>query len=115
TATFTLFQSVETTNGLAEYIVDFTVYTGTDNYIGFRIPTPSALYANISLDNIAWEPLPSCPEVSEVNVSTVTSDTAIIDWTSTPTETSWEIAYGITTVTDPNTATIVAASESPFE
>lgn len=115
TATFNLIQAVTTANGLAEYIVDFSTYTGTDNYLGFRIPTPSPLYANLSLDNIVWEPIPNCPEVTDVNAPTVTSDTAIIDWTSTPTETSWEIAYGATTVTDPNTATLVDASESPFQ
>lgn len=114
-ATFNLIESVETINGLAEYIVDFSTYTGTDNYIGFRIPTPSPLYTGISLDNIVWEPIPDCPEISNVNVPTVTSETAIIDWTSTPTETSWEIVYGETTVNDPNVLTPIGVSEAPFE
>lgn len=114
-ATFTLLETVTTINGLAEYIVDFSNYTGTDHYIGFRISTPASLYTNISLDNIVWEPIPQCPEVTQVSVPTVGFDTAIIDWTSTPAETSWEIVYGATTVTDPNTLAPIDASVSPFE
>lgn len=112
-ATFNLIETVTTINGLAEYIVDFSDYEGTDHYIGFRIPTISPLYETISLDNIIWEPIPECPEVTAVNVPLVTNDTAIIDWTSS--ESSWEIAYGATTVNDPSTLTPIEASESPFE
>lgn len=114
-ATFTFLESVAIGNGLAEYTVDFSAYTGTDRYIGFRIPDNSGLYASLSLDNIVWEPIPDCPEVTDVNVASVTAATAMVAWNGAGTETSWEVAYGPVSVTDPETLTPVPASESPFE
>lgn len=103
--------TVTTINGLAEYIVNFSDYpTTTDQYIGFRMVTPAGLYEGITLDNIVWEPIPLCPEVTAINVPEVTSTTATVNWTSTPTETSWEVAVGGLSVTDPNTLTPLPAT-----
>lgn len=112
-ATFTPFQTVTTINGLAQYVVNFDNYTGTDTYIGIRLATStdnSLSYSGMTLDNIVWEPIPLCPEVSVVNVPEVTTTSATVNWTSTPAETSWQVAVGATTETDPNTLTALPAT-----
>lgn len=116
TATFTLFKTVNIVQGLYEYIVDFSTYTGTDKYIGFRYPPALGAYLGVTLDNIVWEPIPACLEVSNVKALATTTTTAIIDWTDTATvaESSWEVAYGPITATNPDTLTHKTALSHPF-
>lgn len=114
-AVFTSFQTVYTAAGLVEYIIDFSTYTGTDQYVGIRIPNNAPQYTNIYLDNLVWQAVPDCPEISNITVPTVSDTTAEINWTATAVESSWQIAYGAVTVTDPNTLTPVAAATEPFE
>jgi hypothetical protein len=68
---FTLFKTVEFNDVGAkeEYKVDFSTYNGPDQYIAIRVPNIiGAGFWGISLDNIIWQPVPLCPEVSEVKV-----------------------------------------------
>jgi hypothetical protein len=111
---FTNFETITTINGLAEYIVDFSTYTGTDQYIGIRMHSNEATYTFITLDNLVWEAIPDCPEITNITVPTVTTESAEINWNSTPIETSWEIVYGATSVTDPNTLTTIPSSNVTY-
>lgn len=99
-AVFNSLNTVTTTAASTQYTVNFT-YTGTDNYIGIRLstPTPSSI---VYLDNIVWELAPLCPDVTSVAVPTVTPDGATITWIGGD-ETTWNIAIGESTVTDPST------------
>ncbi|WP_432671859.1 T9SS type A sorting domain-containing protein [Flavobacterium sp. SM2513] len=114
-AVFTLFETVTTVNGLAEYIVDFSSYTGTDQYIGIRLRDNEPSYTFVTLDNMVWEAIPDCPEITNINVPSVTTESAEINWNSTPIETSWEIVYSATSVTDPNTLTPIPTSNIPYD
>ena len=115
TGVFTLFEIVTTVNGLAEYIIDFSSYTGTDQYIGIKIRSNASVYTAITLDNLVWEAIPDCPEITNITVPTVTTETAVINWTSTPIETSWEIAYGSVSETDPSSLTPIPTASIPYQ
>jgi len=103
---FSNFTSVETvplTATYTEYVVDFTSYSGTDNYLGIR--HASGEYVSIFLDDLLWEVNPACPDVSEIQVSDTTTESAFITWSNNGPETQWDIVYGAVSVTDPNTLT----------
>ena len=48
---------------------------------------------NIFIDNFQVRNVPSCPEPSDMMVSSVTSDSAILDWVAGDIETAWIIEY----------------------
>jgi len=98
------YENMVITNSSTEYTVNFSGYTGTDNYIGIRMKTAS-LYATTLLDNIRWELTPICPDVSNIIVPEVNATGAQITWQSGGTETSWDVAVGPSTATDPNVLT----------
>lgn len=57
-ATFTVFQTYNLTDNFQTFTVDFSTYTGTDTFLGFRIVTgnneTSSQY--IGIDNVVWAP-----------------------------------------------------------
>lgn len=63
----------------------------------------------VQIDDVVWETAPNCADVSSLSVSNITNNSVKVSWTGT-TETNWQVAYGATTVTDPNTATVVAVA-----
>lgn len=70
----------------------------------------------VSIDDVVWEPLPSCEAVSNLTVDMVTNTTATVSWTAV-TSTAWEIAYtdsDITPITD-LTPTQVEEAQFAFE
>lgn len=104
-ATFTLFnEALQIGSGSNEYVVDFTEYSGTDTFIGFRITSGSSVF----LDNIRWEVAPLCPDVNSISVTESTTNSITLNWNTGGEETEWDIVYGLATVTDPNTLTPVA-------
>lgn len=116
TATFTPITdgTIEISTQYEEYTIDFSSYTGTDTYIGFRLNAPSN-YNPVSLDNIRWEPTPPCADVSSVVVEDTQPETATIDWEGTP-GLAYEIVYDLTTgTTNPSTLTPVNATDSTKE
>ena len=48
---------------------------------------------NIFIDNFQVRNVPSCPEPSDMMVSSVTSDSAVLDWLAGDIETAWIIEY----------------------
>jgi|GEM_PF-816990 len=64
----------------------------------------------VVIDDIVWETAPACGDVTAVQASAITNQSAKISWTGNS-ETQWQVAYGVTTVTDPNTLTPVAVSD----
>lgn len=98
-ATFIPQETFQLVGSYTEYTVDFTGYTGTDTYIGFRlVEAPSTGWA--SLDDIRWEESPACADVTGVAIPEYTADTATVTWESGE-NTKWEVAYGPSTTTDP--------------
>lgn len=102
-ATYTSFNTITLGVGYNEYIIDFTTYSGSDTYIAFR--NLAGNYNSIFIDNVRWEVLPTCSDVSAISVQDVENQSASVYWTPTGTESSWQVVYGPTTVSDPFTLT----------
>ena len=115
-ATFTVLQPVDITTTFAEYIVDFSGYSGTDQYIGIRRLSTST-FTTVYIDNIAWEAIPSCLPPTDLQVSNVTTTSASLMW-SPPAGTAvgYEIFYSNSTTppVDSTVATVtgVAATQA---
>jgi len=99
-APFTLFQNVVLSDQTAQYVVEFNSYSGTDTYIGFRL-NPTDDYDSVFIDNILWEIIPTCPDVTLINVPSTVPDGATINWTIGGGEDSWDVAIGAAAASDP--------------
>lgn len=96
-----------------EYIVyPTTVPAGVKN-LAFKNTGFTGASSTFYIDNVSWEIIPACSNPSGPSSSAVTSNSAVIAWTSNPTDISWEIEYGVTGFTL-GTGTIVPASTNPF-
>lgn len=93
------------------YEVPNTVPAGV-NYLAIRNQS-AAGSVSVFFDNVAWEPIPSCPNPTALSTSGVTSTQATLAWSASVNNTSWEIEYGITGFTQ-GSGTIVSASTNPF-
>ncbi len=89
--------SEEISNTFQEYNVPFNQYTGNGQYIGFRrINGTQATY--ISIDDVAWEPIPSCVELQSGAISAIASPTSItISWNDTNTIPALGYEYYVST------------------
>lgn len=111
-ATFTpLAPTIEVTGTATEHTISFSAYTGTDNYIGFRLNSDSG--ATISLDDIRWEIEPACADVTHITVPSYTAESVTLNWIPGDTETQWEVATASSSVNDPNTLTPSGPYSSP--
>ncbi|MDR6969642.1 hypothetical protein J2X31_003675 [Flavobacterium arsenatis] len=106
---FTFFEAVDLTDDYAEYIIDYTLYAGEDTYVAFRIASPQ--YRSVFIDNIVWEAAPLCADVSNIVINDTTTDSVTLSWTDNGGETQWDIVYGETTDTDPNS--LIPISPAP--
>lgn len=85
------------------------------NYVGIRRVDGSS-YSYLYVDDLHWEEIPSCLEVSDIALTAVNATTATITWTSSASnETSWQyvvqadgtgIPTGAGTTTATNTPTV---------
>ena len=88
-------------------------YTGTGRYIAFRIPAVSASYMYV--DDITVDVIPTCPHVTDIQASSITTTTADVTWTAGGTETDWAVVYGPAgTIGDPENETPVMVNGSPM-
>lgn len=112
-STYSVFQSFTLGSGYNEYVVDFSGYTGTDTYIVFR--NVAGNYNSTFIDNVRWEPVPACADVTNLQVSDVETGTATISWTAGDNDANAQAVYGPVTVSDPSTLTpgeVVGGSSS---
>ncbi|MDR6969142.1 hypothetical protein J2X31_003169 [Flavobacterium arsenatis] len=115
-ATFTPLPNatIEISTEYQEYAVSFSDYTGTDTYIGFRLNAPSD-YSPVSLDNIRWEPVPACGDVTEIAVGNIQPETVTVSWAESG-ETGFEVAYDLVSgATDPNSLTPSTTANASIE
>jgi len=62
-------------------------------------------YSNgVYIDDVSWEIIPNCPDVDLLVSAGVNHNSAEISWTGNG-ETQWQLAYGPSTVTNPDTLT----------
>ncbi|WP_130736388.1 T9SS-dependent choice-of-anchor J family protein [Flavobacterium sp. J27] len=109
-STFTPLTTVDLSSTYTEYIVPFDTYFGLDNYIAIRRISTST-YTYVYLDNIAWEPIPSCPAplLSSLNVTNLTTTSADLGWTESGSAATWNIEWGVAGFT-PGTGTLVTGT-----
>lgn len=99
-AVFTPLGEINTTETQTEYVIDFSSYTGTDQFIGIRFAGVQA-YSQAYIDDIRWEISPLCPDISEILSTSTTDASTQLSWTPGGTETQWEVVYGTNSVTNP--------------
>ena len=91
--TFTLLETVAITTTHTQYTVDFSTYTGADQYIAFRHPNTTT-FDNIYLDDIIFEAIPSCLAPSDIILTASTTTTAVLGWTNNASATVSSVIYG---------------------
>jgi len=110
-AVFTPLDDVALTGDWEQYTVDFTVYTGTDHYVGIRLVAPG-MFSTTFLDDIRWEVAPACPDVSDIVIEGQTTETAEMSWGSNGSESSWEIVWSTDENADPATLPVMLTPTS---
>lgn len=91
-STFTVIETIPLVDGYEEHIVQFVDPT-TDGYVAFRA-TYASTFNSLNIDDVYWEPIPSCPKPDNLNVAALTTTTAELTWVETGSATSWIIEYG---------------------
>jgi hypothetical protein len=71
----------ELTTTYQEYTVYFTNYTGNGTHIGIQRFGGSS-YSYMYVDDVVWEPVPSCFELHSVTASNATPNGATVSWTN---------------------------------
>ncbi|MGK4568941.1 T9SS type A sorting domain-containing protein [Flavobacterium sp. 3HN19-14] len=107
-----MIDEIELTDTPTQYSVDFTSYTGTDHYIGFRMNVPGSYYSQF-IDDVKWEVAPTCPDVTDIVISDNTTSSAIVSWSPGGSETSWQVGYAASSVTDPSGITTTVPATNP--
>jgi len=86
-------------------LTQFSEYTfepdGNTQNGNFAFRHMAAGNMSIVLDDIIWEPIPACDDVTSFKIDTFTSTAATLSWTSE--DSSFEVVYGVAATTaDPN-------------
>lgn len=102
-AVFTPLETITLGEQFQSVLVDFSNYDGSDAYIGFRNASESD-YTSIFIDDVVWEPIPQCEDVTGISLLDHTTSSATVIWTP-GIATEWEVAYGLSAITDPELAT----------
>lgn len=70
----------ELTTNYKEFIVNFNNYAGNAQYVGIQRINGSS-YTYLAVDDLVWEPIPPCPDLSTITLNNATVDGANISWT----------------------------------
>ncbi len=92
-------------------IIDLTSYSGDTVQIKF-LGTNSGFAGDIAVDSVVIEQAPTCPNPTNLLVTTTTAGSATLAWT-TGGASNWQIEYGLTGFAN-GTGTIVNAGTNPF-
>lgn len=96
-----------------EYEVYFTNYTGSDELIAFK-GAFTATYQTIYIDDVTIDHPPSCPKPTDLDVSDITTNSAMLHWTENGEALTWNIEYGYAGFTPSGLPTVVV-DENPYE
>lgn len=92
-STFTMVGTLPTTpEEYQEYTVPFDE-SYTNQHVAIKV-TFTDNFKNIYMDNVTWEPIPSCPKPSDLMVENIMPSAVDVSWTANGDETEWEIKYG---------------------
>ena len=102
---FTVVQAFTSNSTTAQTVIYIpAVGAITSEVMAFRhTGNPSSA---VVIDDVVWETAPACGDVTAVQASGITNQSATISWTGNS-ETQWQVAIGVVAVTDPNTLTPV--------
>lgn len=95
-STFSLLQTINLTSSFQEYTVYLPV--GTNDYFAFKHGLVE-VYRNIYIDDVVYEPIPSCPNPINLNaVKNLVNLTANLSWEGPPfmTNNNFEVQWGVT-------------------
>ena len=92
--------------------VMFSQWTGANGRITLLFPKPltSSSYEYGYLDDVTVEPIPDCPQVSNITLAGLDSNWLSVSWVENGNATSWNIEYGLHGFTLGNGTTTVATS-----
>ncbi|MCR4738377.1 MAG: fibronectin type III domain-containing protein [Bacteroidales bacterium] len=81
--------------------VSTAIYTGQGKYIAFRVPGDVSSYMYV--DDVNIHELPTCPHVTNIHTTAVSSTSANVTWTAGGTEQEWIVVSGPAgTIVDPD-------------
>ncbi len=103
-------QSVALTTTYQTYTVE--IPATDDIFIAFKHSSAST-YQEIYIDDVVWELIPTCADVSGLASSAITNNEATLTWVPVGSETAWQYVIGSSTVTDPSTLNPVGVSNDP--
>ncbi|MDX1350740.1 MAG: fibronectin type III domain-containing protein [Putridiphycobacter sp.] len=110
--TFTMLTSVTVASTLPEELI----------YAPSGLPSGTVTFAlrsgvenkNFRVDNVRWEPIPSCPYPSDLSVSNLMSDSADLEWIENGSASAWDIEYGEDGFTPTGTPTLENVADNPY-
>jgi len=92
--TFTLLTTISNlTTTHEQFIVTFDNYTGTDEYFVFKHANTAATQY-VYIDDVIWEPIPSCPLPSNLEATNITLTEADLSWVDNAGASQWEVEWG---------------------
>jgi hypothetical protein len=103
---------LSTTSTFIDKEVYFNNYTGSGQYIAFRVnygPNSSTMY----IDNLDVTTIPVCPRPYNTTSSNITTTSAELSWTEIGTATQWEVEYGPLGFVQ-GTGTVISVSSNPY-
>jgi len=90
-ASFDSVQAISLTSSYQQYFVNLLNTPANHDYVAFK--HGNNVDEPILIDNITYEPTPSCLEPTNLQVSDIDSNSATINWQSGPNGQSWTIQY----------------------
>lgn len=92
-ANFTPLQTIQLGTSYTEYVVQLPNQNETDDFFAFKLAATGSS-RNVYIDDVFYEDIPACSEVlfNTVSVSSVTNNSAVLNWSSNAT--NFDIEYG---------------------
>lgn len=93
------FCQTSNTNNFTTLTIDYSTLgldPDSNYYIAFRSYEPGFGWANVALENVKVELIPNAfPAPTQLNVSDITTNSAVLDWTNGNDESHWMVQYGV--------------------
>lgn len=86
--TFVPIKTIPISENYLEYVVPFA--PTSHNYAAFRV-TGTDSSQRVNIDDVFWEPIPSCSMPNTLAVTYITTTTADLDWAETGTASAWDV------------------------
>lgn len=102
-SSFEIVQDIVLTTTFQQFTVNFTTATNA-SYVALKASF-NATYAAVSVDDINWEPIPSCADITGLTTGTITPSVAQVNWN--PVGNAYQYVIGAPSVVDPFSLTPV--------